>query len=475
MNRECVVVVKNFWLIIGSILSFIALILGLYFIEESYTEVIVHGGINYEATIYEEYRDLGFDLYHNNELINKKEYTYNILGDVDTNKLGKYKVIYDIKYHLRSFHIERTVNVVDNVKPVITVNMEKLERDYCTRKDKKALVYSANDNYDGEIKEIFKEEIDNNIILSATDNSGNKEVLYIPIDYGEKPVNQIKLTGGDTVYVLLNKSYKEQGAGYFDGCGVKLDGEVKIEGSVNTSKTGTYEINYSIDDIKKVRKVVVYKENQSVVTGNGNGKILYFTFDDGPGPYTTKILNTLDKYNVKATFFVTNQFPGYVHLIKDEYEKGHAVAVHSYTHNYNIYRSVDAYVNDFNKMNNVIENYTGTKSRIFRFPGGSSNTVSRSYSKGVVTKIANKMTSDGYVYFDWDITSGDASGAGSSKIYSNVINGAKSCSRCVILMHDIKLTTANALDDILKTLSSNGYRFGTLSTTSPTMHHTIAN
>ena len=469
-------VVRSFWLIIGSILTFIAIILGLYFIEESYTEVVINGGINYYATIYEEYKDVGFNLYHNNNLIDKKDYTFNIEGNVDTDKLGKYKVIYDIKYHLRNFHIERTVNVVDNVKPVITTNMEKLERDYCTRKDKKELTYIATDNYDGEIKEIIKEEIDNNIVLSAIDNSGNKEVLYIPIDYGEKPANYIKLNGGDTVYVLLNKSYKEQGAGYFDGCGVKLEDEVKIEGNVNTSKTGTYEITYSvIDGTKKVRKVVVYKENQSVITGKGNGKILYFTFDDGPGPYTTKILNTLDKYNVKATFFVTNQFPSYVHLIKDEYERGHAVAVHTYTHNYNIYKSVDAYVTDFNKMNNVIENYTGTKSRIFRFPGGSSNTVSRSYSKGVVTKIANKMTNDGYVYFDWDITSGDASGAGSSKIYSNVVNGVKSCSKCVILMHDIKSTTANALDDILKTLSANGYRFGTLSTSSPTMHHKIAN
>lgn len=469
-------VVRSLWVIVGIILTFIAIVLGLYFIEESYTEVIIHGGINYDATIYEEYKDLGFDLYHNNTLIDKKDYSYDMEGDVNTDKLGKYKVIYDIKYHLRRFHVERTVNVVDNVKPVITTNMEKLERDYCTRKDKKELTYSANDNYDGEIKEILKEEIDNNIVLSATDKTGNKEIKYIPIDYGEKPANQIKLNGGSTVYVLLNKKYNEQGANYVDGCGVKLEDEVKIEGSVNTSKTGTYEIKYSVlDGTTKVRKVVVYKENQSVVTGSGNGKILYFTFDDGPSSYTTKILNTLDKYNVKATFFVTNQFPGYVHLIRDEYEKGHAIAVHSYTHNYNIYKSVDAYVNDFNKMNAVIENYTGTRSRIFRFPGGSSNTVSRSYSKGVVTKIANKMTSDGYVYFDWDITSGDASGASRSKIYSNVISGAKSCSKCVILMHDIKSTTANELDNILNTLTKAGYRFGTLSTSSPTVHHKIAN
>ena len=101
------------------------------------------------------------------------------------------------------------------------------------------------------------------------------------------------------------------------------------------------------------------------------------------------------------------------------------MAVHSYTHNWNIYKSVDAYVNDFNKMNADIEKYTGSKSKIFRFPGGSSNTVSKSYAKGVVKAIASRMTSEGYQYFDWDVDSGDAAGASRSKIYSNVVNGVK--------------------------------------------------
>ena len=126
-------------------------------------------------------------------------------------------------------------------------------------------------------------------------------------------------------------------------------------------------------------------------------------------------------------------------------------------------------------MNSVIEKYTGAKSKIFRFPGGSSNTVSRSYAKGVVKQIANKMLNDGYQYFDWDVSSGDAAGAGRSKIYQNVVNGVKSCSRCIVLMHDIKATTANELDNILKTLTASGYRFAPLTINSPTVHHKIAN
>lgn len=473
---------KKSRIVLFGILGFIALIVSLYFIEESFTDVILHNGNNYNTTVFEEYIDPGFDLYHNNKLIDKNNYTFESKNNIDINKLGKYEVNYDIKYHLRVFHVKRIVNVVDNVKPVITANLDKIERDYCTRKDKKELTYEVNDNYDGKIVDnIIKEEVDDNVIISVTDANGNTGVLTIPIDYGTKPSNTIKLTGNSTVYVKINSSYKEQGAGYYDGCGKKLDDPVKIEGSVDTKKTGTYTINYSVaDGTKKTRKVVVYKESESVITGSGNGKILYLTFDDGPGPYTQKILNTLAKYNVKATFFVTYQSSArsYVNLIKKEYDLGHAIGVHTYTHdsNWTMYKSVDAYVSDFNKMNDVIEKQIGHKVRIFRFPGGSSNTVSRRWAKGVVKKIADYMTKAGYKYFDWDIGSGDTDGSGSrTKIYNNVINGAKSCKTCIILMHDIKANTANELDHILSTLTSKGYRFGTLSTSSPTVHHKIAN
>lgn len=469
---------KKLWIILGSIISLIILVVGLYFLEESFTDVVILGGKKTESTIYEEYNDRGIDLYHNGKLINKNDYTYEVNSNVNKDIIGKYTVTYDIKYHLRNIHVEREVIVLDNVEPVITADATKIERDYCTKKDKKTLKYSALDNYDGDVSEkVERVEVDGNMLLLATDNSGNTAKVSIPIDYGTKPSNYIKLNGGSTIYVRLNNTYKEQGANYYDGCGEKLDDPVQITGSVNTKKEGTYTLTYTVSDgTKTTRKVVVYKESQSVITGNGNGKIIYLTFDDGPGRYTKQILNTLAKYNVKATFFVTNQFPSYISLIRDEYQAGHTVAVHTYSHNYSvIYKSVDAYVNDFNKMNNIIETYTGTKSRLFRFPGGSSNTVSRSYSKGVVTKIAQRMTSNGYTYFDWDVSSGDAEGASSSKIYSKVVSGASWCSKCVVLMHDIKSTTANALDNILKTLLSKGYRFGTLSSSSPTAHHKIAN
>ena len=463
---------KKLWIILGSIFGVLALIVSLYFIEESYTKVIIHGDIDTNTTIYEDYKDLGIELYHNHEIIPKKDYQVEYKNNIDTNKLGKYLVTYDVKYHLRRIHVERIVNVIDDVKPEITTNIDTVERDYCSKKDKVALEVKANDNYDGDITEkIEKHEEEDTIIFKVTDNSGNSNDKVVSINYTKKPEPVFKVIGDSTTYVALGSTYKEPGAGYYDGCGNKLEAKITISGSIDINKEGTYKITYTLEGGKTISRSVVVYNPKSI----GKGKVIYLTFDDGPGPYTQGILNTLAKYNVKATFFVTNQFPGYVYLIKNEYQGGHTVAVHTYTHNYNIYKSVDTYINDFNRMNSVIESYTGSKSKLFRFPGGSSNTVSRSYARGVVRQRANKMLSNGYQYFDWDITSGDASGANSSKIYSNVVNGARSCKSCVVLMHDIKSTTANALDNILKTLTERGYTFSPLTINSPTAHHTIAN
>ena len=252
---------KKLWIIIGSIFGFIGLVVGLYFLEESYTEVILHGENEVNVTVYTEYNDLGFDVTHNDRIINKDKYTYNENNNVDTSKLGKYDVTYDIKYHLRHFHLERIVNVIDDVKPEITANLEKLERDYCTKKDKKKLEYTAKDNYDGDLTEkIEKTEEDELITLKVVDTSGNEESVNIPIDYGKKPENYLKLNGNSTVYITVNGKYTESGANYYDGCGKKLDEKVTTSGSVDTKKTGTYTITYSVSDGKKItRKVVVSK------------------------------------------------------------------------------------------------------------------------------------------------------------------------------------------------------------------------
>ena len=461
------------------IISFMFLVAGTYtllILIRGNIEVNLIGSDNLTTTVKEEYVDQKFKIMRNGSELSSDKYTYTTTSNVDTNILGTYQVQYDINYLWRHYKLVRQVNVIDDILPEIKVNVTKVEKDYCTKKTKTKLEYSAEDNYDGVISEkINLSETENEVILSVMDNAGNEQILKLPINYTSKPNPVYKLNGNSAIYVALNTTYKDSGAIYQDGCGKTLSTNIKVSGSVDTSKVGTYTITYTNPEGKELkRSVTVY--NPTVEKNiSTKEKIIYLTFDDGPGSYTEKVLNTLSKYNVKATFFVTHQFGSYVPLIKKEHEQGHAVGVHSYTHNWNVYKSVDAYIKDFNKMNDDILKYTGSRSRIFRFPGGSSNTISRNYARGVVKAIASRMTSDGYVYFDWDVDSGDAAGASRSKIYNNVVNGVKKCSKCVVLMHDIKPNTVNELDNILKTLTSKGYKFGTLSVNSPTMHHSIAN
>ena len=205
-------------------------------------------------------------------------------------------------------------------------------------------------------------------------------------------------------------------------------------------------------------------------------KSVYLTFDDGPGPYTDRLLGTLDKYNVKATFFVTSAFPSYAGCIKKEYDAGHTIAVHSYTHNYRqIYSSESAYWDDFEKMQSVIVSQTGERTNLFRFPGGSSNRVS-SFNSGIMTRLASEAGQKGYKYFDWNVASGDAGDTTSStKVCQNIINGIKGHNESVVLCHDVKDYTVTAMETFIPWALSNGYTFIPLSENSIDAHHPIQN
>ena len=203
---------------------------------------------------------------------------------------------------------------------------------------------------------------------------------------------------------------------------------------------------------------------------------MYLTFDDGPSIYTNDILNTLDKYNVKATFFVTcsGDING---LAKKILDKGHTLALHTCTHKYsNIYSSEDAYFNDLNEISTRVENITGYKSKYIRFPGGSSNTVSR-FNRGIMTRLTKKVQENGYKYYDWNIDSNDAAGANKDQVYSNVIGPLKNSNRTtnMVLMHDTKSSTKDALDNIIKDALDMGYTFSNINDYTSEIHHGVNN
>ena len=159
-------------------------------------------------------------------------------------------------------------------------------------------------------------------------------------------------------------------------------------------------------------------------------------------------------------------------MIGEEARRGHTVAVHTLTHRWNVYESVDAYLADFEAMNDIIEQQTGSRTKLFRFPGGSSNRIYCGHNKTSVPDIINAMNEKGNVYFDWNLSSGDAGGTVSTdQVVKNVTSKMKNNS--VVLQHDIKGFSVNAVEKIIQYGLNNGFTFKALDENSPTAHHGV--
>ena len=181
---------------------------------------------------------------------------------------------------------------------------------------------------------------------------------------------------------------------------------------------------------------------------------VYLTFDDGPSIYTNDILDILDSYNVKATFFVVgkegNNAQEALQRIVDD---GHTLGMHSYSHKYKeLYESMDSFTEDFEQIRDYIYQATGVESVYYRFPGGSSNTV----SEIDMHEFIDYLDSQGVEYFDWNVSSGDG---GSMKLPTDTL--LENCTKDIdtrdtsfVLLHDSaeKPTTVEALPEIIENI-----------------------
>ena len=183
---------------------------------------------------------------------------------------------------------------------------------------------------------------------------------------------------------------------------------------------------------------------------------VYLTFDDGPSIYTDEILDILAEYNVKATFFVVGKEDEHSQdAIRRIVNEGHTLGMHSYSHKYvDLYDSLDSFKEDFEKQQNYLEELTGVKSKVYRFPGGSSNTVSNQDMRF----FAYYLDSQDVVFYDWNVDSGDAANRHTS-VDMMVQNSTVTIPRwktSIILMHDAadKHTTVEALPQIIETIQA---------------------
>ena len=205
-------------------------------------------------------------------------------------------------------------------------------------------------------------------------------------------------------------------------------------------------------------------------------KWVCLTFDDGPSKTTPEVLRVLNAAGVHATFFVvaTDYNETYLPLLTEAAAAGHQIALHSASHEYrDIYRSSEAYWKDIALLKERIAPYVDAESiRYLRFPGGSTNTVSRRYGgKGLMQQLKTEAEENGYRWVDWNVCAEDAVGGRPSAdtIYRNVVRETGEQTHCVVLMHDSSTTrtTAEALPDIVQWYADNGYTFLTVAQALP--------
>ncbi len=200
----------------------------------------------------------------------------------------------------------------------------------------------------------------------------------------------------------------------------------------------------------------VSEPSESVVEGSGQETIhkVYLTFDDGPSIYTNEILDILDQYHVKATFFVVGKDGSSAEeALQRIVEEGHTLGMHSYSHKYKeLYESMDSFTEDFEQIRDYIYQATGVESVCYRFPGGSSNTVSEIDMHDFI----DYLDSQGVEYYDWNVSSGDG---GSMKLSTDTL--LENCTKdidtrdtSIVLLHDSaeKPTTVEALPDIIENI-----------------------
>lgn len=203
-------------------------------------------------------------------------------------------------------------------------------------------------------------------------------------------------------------------------------------------------------------------------------KRVYLTFDDGPSIYTEEILEVLRKNDVKATFFVVYYKEPYMW---EEYsrivEEGHTLAMHSYSHEYDkVYANAESFREDVDMIHDFLYEQTGVDCKYYRFPGGSSNTVSEVDIQDCIAYLNEK----GYVYFDWNALSEDAvdHDASSYELVNRIMGYVRSNSGdSIVLMHDISVThaTVEGLQLLIDTLKEEGYEICPIDDNTPLIRH----
>lgn len=261
----------------------------------------------------------------------------------------------------------------------------------------------------------------------------------------------------------VNRVLEEMGRPGYAGSGeqdVSGEGTVPVNGAAPGGGTGaapeSHEAQRALEALQSTVEsqnpgTLQYPEAQETVS-----RKVYLTFDDGPSMYTEDILDILDQYEVKATFFaVGKEDEASRERLRQIVERGHTLGMHSYSHEYGtLYASEESFAEDFVRIQDYLYEVTGVKSTLYRFPGGSSNTVSRVD----MSELADYLEEQGVTFFDWNVSSGDGGRTllTVQQLVDNCTKDLDQWNEAVILMHDSadKRTTVEALPIIIEKIQA---------------------
>jgi peptidoglycan/xylan/chitin deacetylase (PgdA/CDA1 family) len=393
------------------------------------------------------------------------------IKEIDTYVLGENV----ISYHITnvdgiSIDLTQKITVVDEDRPDIMTNADTIT--VCPNNQKIILPSDLKiiDNRDGDITEKAEIKYENDkVSIYIADELGNSGTRTFPANVSDTtaPVWQTTLKSSYEIVAGETLSFTTPIA--IDEC----DGEITAvaSGTIDTNTVGDYHVDYTATDSQG--NTATMPVDVKVLSRNG---IIYLTFDDGPSPETSRLLDVLKAYGVKATFFVTGA--GGEDILQRECNEGHSIGLHTFSHSYDyVYQSVDIFFSDIEKVKNRVESYTDCTSTLIRFPGGSSNTVSRGVDGGthIMSKLVEEVPRRGYAYFDWNVSSGDAGGAYmADQVFYNVVNNLKP-DVSVVLQHDTRAFSVDAVERIIQYGLSHGYRFMPLTHNSFGAHHGVNN
>ena len=269
------------------------------------------------------------------------------------------------------------------------------------------------------------------------------------------------------------RPYLDPGFAAYGPEGEDRTDKVSVKGSVRCAFAGDYELQYLLLDGREVlaeAKRIVHVVPAELPETVPTSKTIYLTFDDGPKQYTEQVLDILAKYNVKATFFIVAGNPKYRDLLPRIVEEGHTLGIHCYTHVYeDIYKSPQAFADDFMKAQDIIYTYTGQYAQVSRLPGGS---VTASYLAGKFPDgyegMRQMIHNMGIRYYDWDIQ--PESGRTAQGTLYNFTHPDEPYDSVIVLQHDTRLYSVNALEGMIQWGLENGYSFAPIDQTTPEVH-----